>query len=214
MKRTALTLICLALLTAVNGQIDFGIKAGINTGWIRMDDVITVEDGVEEYSLEGVSNASVGFHGGIMLRVTLFSAYLQPELYFASTGGEVILKDVYNYHPDRSEWTEDLKFNRIDIPVMVGYKFGPARIQAGPVASIVIGDKADLLDFAGYEEKYNSATFGYQAGLGFDILKKITLDIRYEGNLSRLGDNVTISGASFDLDTRARQLVVSLGVLF
>ncbi|UCG27133.1 MAG: PorT family protein [Bacteroidales bacterium] len=214
MKKKVLILVGLLSVTIAYGQIDFGIKAGLNTSWIRMDDVVTVQDDIEEYSLEGVSNASVGFHGGFMLRITIFSAYLQPEIYFSSTSGEVLLRDVYNYHPDRSEWTEELEFNRIDIPVMLGYKLGPARIQAGPVASILISDKADLLDFSGYDEKYNTATFGYQAGLGFDFFKKLTLDIRYEGNLSRLGDTVKIGGASFDLDTRTSQLLVSLGLLF
>ena len=38
-----------------------------------------------------------------------------------------------------------------------------------------------------YEEKFNGATWGYQVGVGLDIFKKITIDVKYEGNLSKLG---------------------------
>ncbi|MCK7531208.1 MAG: hypothetical protein MZV63_09280 [Marinilabiliales bacterium] len=40
---------------------------------------------------------------------------------------------------------------------------------------------------------YNKATFGYQAGVGFDLLKRLTVDVRYEGNLSKFGEEVMIS---------------------
>ncbi len=215
MKRLILLLMGFSLVTMTYGQIDFGLKGGINTGWIRMDDLIKVQDGVEEYSLEGVSNLSVGFHGGLMLRITLFKAYLQPEVYFSSTKGEVTVKDIYGFNPDRTEWVEQLEFGRIDIPVMIGYKVGPLRLNLGPVASILISEKAELLDFEGYKEKYKTATIGFQAGAGVDVFKKITLDVRYEGNLSKLGDSIDIgTGDPINLDTRASQLVISLGVLF
>ena len=215
MKKVILLLIALCLVAVARAQIDFGIKGGINTGWIRMDDLVVVEDGVEEYSLEGVSNLSVGFHGGLMLRITLFKAYLQPEIYFSSTRGEVTVKDIHGFNPDRTEWVEQLKFGRIDIPVMIGYKAGPLRLNLGPVASILISDNAELLDFEGYKEKYKTATIGFQAGIGVDIINKITLDVRYEGNLSKLGDSIDVGlGEPISLDTRASQLVISLGVFF
>ena len=215
MKKLSFIIIFLSFCGITFGQIDFGLKAGINTGWIRMDDIVVIEDGVEEYSLEGVSNLSVGFHGGMMLRISLFKAYLQPEIYFSSTGGDVIIKDIYETNPDRTKWTERLKFGRIDIPVMIGYKAGPVRLQLGPVASILISEKADLLDFGEFKEHYKTATFGYQAGIGFDIINKITFDLRYEGNLSKLGDSIDIGGGnSINLDTRVSQLVLSVGVLF
>lgn len=215
MKKLFLIIIFIPFFAVTYGQIDFGLKAGINTGWIRLDDLVTVEEGVEEYSLEGVSNLSVGFHGGIMLRVSLFKAYIQPEIYFSSTGGDVIIKDIYETNPDRTKWTERLRFGRIDIPVMIGYKAGPVRLQVGPVASILISEEADLLDFGEFKEHYKTATFGYQAGIGFDIINTITLDLRYEGNLSKLGDSIDIGGGnSIKLDTRVSQLVLSVGVLF
>ena len=97
---------------------------------------------------------------------------------------------------------------------MVGYKFGPARIQAGPVASIIIDSKSALSDYDNYNEEFNGATWGYQVGVGLDILKKVTLDVKYEGNLSKLGDGVTVLGQERSFDSRNSQFVFNVGIFF
>jgi opacity protein-like surface antigen len=57
-------------------------------------------------------------------------------------------------------------------------------------------------------------TWGYRAGLGIDLFKKLTLDARYEGNLSSLGSSVTIGDAEFNTDMRTSQFLISLGFMF
>jgi hypothetical protein len=215
MKKLIICSIYLLFVFGVNAQIKFGLKGGVNFSTIKMDEIIKITTNTEEYSLEGLSERTLGFHGGLMLRVTFFGAFVQPELLFTSTGGEVTITDIYDYNPGKPhEWTEKLEFNKLDIPVLVGYKFGPVRLQLGPVASIIIDSKADIFDKSGYEEKYKNATFGYQAGLGIDILKKITFDFRFEGNMSKLGDTISIGGEDFNFDTRPSQLILSLGIFF
>ena len=209
MKKVFLLLIVISLFATANAQIKFGVKGGISSSTIKMDDIITVQ-GVEEYSLEGLKTASVGFHAGLMTRITFFGVFIQPELYFSSTGGEV---EVTNIIQDVTS-IKTMEFKKLDIPVLVGFKFGPARVNAGPVASIIIDSKADLIDEPGYEEKLRGASFGYQAGVGLDLLKTISLDIRYEGNLSKLGDGVNIEGNDFEFDSRNPQFIFSLGIFF
>jgi len=106
-----------------------------------------------------------------------------------------------------------MEFKKLDIPVLAGFKFGPARVNVGPVASIIINSKADLIETPGYEEKLKGASFGYQAGVGIDILS-ISLDVRYEGNFSKLGDGVNIGGEDFEFDSRNPQFIFSLGIFF
>ena len=210
MKKVFLLLIVISLFATANAQIKFGVKGGISSSTIKMDDIITVTQGVEEYSLEGIKTASVGFHAGLMTRVTFFGVFIQPELYFSSTGGKVEVTDLITQDVS----IKTMEFKKLDIPVLVGFKFGPARVNAGPVASIIIYSKADLIDEAGYEEKFKGASFGYQAGVGLDLLKTISLDIRYEGNLSKLGDGVNIGGNDFEFDSRNPQFIFSLGIFF
>jgi hypothetical protein len=62
---------------------------------------------------------------------------------------------------------------------------------------------------------YKGATFGYQAGVGIDLLKKLTLDVRYGGSLSgKFGDSVTIGSQTFKIDSRQPSLILSVGLMF
>ena len=210
MKKALLLIITISLFASANAQIKFGVKGGVNSSTIKMDDVITVTQGVEEYSLEGIKSGTVGFHAGLMTRVTFFGVFIQPELYFSSTGGEVEVTDLITQNVS----IRKMEFKKLDIPVLAGFKFGPARINAGPVASIIIDSKADLIETAGYEEKIKGASFGYQVGVGLDIINTISLDVRYEGNLSKLGDGVNIGGNDFEFDSRNPQIIFSLGIFF
>jgi hypothetical protein len=105
-----------------------------------------------------------------------------------------------------------VNFSRIDIPLLVGVKLGPARINAGPVGSYVIKETTDLSaiepDFTLFTK---SMTWGFQAGIGIDV-SKISLDARYEGSLSKLGESFNVGGSEFALDARPSQWVISLGI--
>jgi hypothetical protein len=103
--------------------------------------------------------------------------------------------------------------NRIDIPVMVGIKLKILKLEAGPVASFIISNNSDLKSITSYELQWNKATIGYQAGLGLDV-GKIALDVKYEGNLSKLGTGIDIGNTTASFDTRLNQLIVSIGFFF
>jgi hypothetical protein len=105
------------------------------------------------------------------------------------------------------------KIGRMDIPVLIGAKLGAFRLGLGPVGSIIVSDQSDLTDLTGYEATLKSATFGYQLGAGADIWK-FCIDLRYEGNLTKLGDQINIGGQTLNLDDRMRQVTISLGFKF
>ena len=85
----------------------------------------------------------------------------------------------------------------------------------GPAASIMIGSPKALINDPNFEDMYKGAVWGYQAGVGIDLLKKLTLDIRYAGSLGEvLGDNVTIGGQTFNLDYGQHSLLLSAGWMF
>ena len=132
-----------------------------------------------------------------------------PELYFNAGGGTV--EQVVE-----GGATEilDVKFNRIDIPLLVGVKLGPARLNVGPVGSFVISETTDLTELEPEFELFSSSmTWGFQAGLGLDI-SKISLDVRYEGSLSALGETFSVGGTDFPLDARPAQWIISVGFWF
>lgn len=213
MKRLIIIALMMIPFTMVsNAQVKFGLKAGITSTSINVNDLIVVDDtGLNDLLVKG-ANSKVGIQGGLMARITILKLYVQPELLFTSTGGEVEVTEYSTGNPITT--IENQEFNKIDIPIMVGYKIGPLRLQAGPIASIVISSKSVLEDYSNYEEEFNGATWGYQAGLGLDIGKKLTIDVKYEGSLSKLADGVNIGSQSFDFDSRSSQMVFSLGYFF
>jgi hypothetical protein len=107
------------------------------------------------------------------------------------------------------------KFNRLSVPLLIGFKLGPVRLNAGPAASIQLGSPEALINDPNFEDMYKGAVWGFQAGVGIDLLKKLTLDARYAGSLGeKFGDAVTIGGQNFKLDYGQKAFLLSVGLMF
>lgn len=215
MKRTLFILALTSLSLFSNGQFfRMGLKGGISSSNVKFSKT-TITDGANQYIVEQ-GDAKLGFHTGLFARVQIMGFFVQPELLFSRSQGEVMLKDVTL----NNVYNEMQKFNKFDIPVIVGWKFGPARVGLGPVATILISEndglKDKLADLTNQTVKNNfrSATFGYQVGVGLDILKTLTLDLKYEGNLSKLGTGITLGGTDYSFDQRNPQIIMSVGFFF
>jgi len=224
MKRFYLVLLLTVFaLPSVFGQLQFGIKGGIVSASTSLDEQIPIsaqlQDELEQPDLEQLKmkaqDAKVGFQAGFFGRISLAALYVQPELMFTSTSSRVKVSEVYTNGIDSTYSTiKDQEFKRIDIPIMVGWKFGPARLQAGPVGTIMLDQKSALEAFGDYKEEFNGATWGYQVGLGLDLFNTLTVDAKYEGSLSKLGESVTIGGNDYDINNRPNQFVVTVGLFF
>jgi hypothetical protein len=204
MKKLSAIVLVVLLSYPAFAQLKFGIKAGAETTAVP-----TYQVGNGAATIDALKDASWGWHAGLFLRVKLGPVYLQPEAVFASTS--------FDYNVSTSTTSEILsqKFDRLSIPVLVGFKLGPIRISAGPAASIMIGSPKALIDDPNFQNMYKSAIYGYQAGLGFDLLKKLTFDVRYAGSLGdALGNTVTIGGQTFNLDYGQSSLLLSVGWMF
>lgn len=210
MKKLILVLIAsLFIFSVSNAQFfTYGIKGGIGFSSLKMDDITNISDGADVYDLI-TGDGVMGYHLGLQTRIKIAMVVIQPELYFNAGGGTV--EQVVD-----GGATEilNVNFNRIDIPLLAGVKFGPARINVGPVGSFVLSETTDLTEIEPEFELFSSAmTWGFQAGLGLDI-SKLSLDVRYEGSLSKLGESLSVGGSEFALDARPSQWVISLGFWF
>jgi hypothetical protein len=207
MKKLLIILVAAMFAMPVFSQVKFGIKGGLSTNNLSIDQMIDSPDG--DVILQNAKDASYGFHGGLFVRLSLLGIYIQPELLLTSSENKIKITE-----PGIPEEIRTQKFNKLDIPVLLGFKLGPVRINAGPAATIKLSSPKELFDTEGYENLYKSATFGYQAGVGVDILNKLTLDLRYEGNLNKFGNEIVIGGETFELDQRSSAISLSLGIIF
>ncbi len=214
MKKHILILMMFAGMTGglMAQSISFGLKGGLNYSKLKFDEVSNITSGAATYNLMQ-DESFQGFHIGVMSRLKVFNLFVQPELLFNTSGGKVLVEEV---KAGGNETTlKQIKYNKLDLPVMVGMKFGPARINLGPVASVVLSSNSELADIVpDLETTSKGATFGYQAGVGLDILNKITFDLRYEGGLSKIGDKLTVGGTDYAFDSRDSKFLVSVGFLF
>lgn len=143
-----------------------------------------------------------GYHVGLFARIGLGGIYLQPEVLYTQTQGQ------FTFDPAGQPIKEyDADFNRLDIPVMLGYKmFNFLRIQAGPIASVDMNSKLKDGTQPVKDADFNDASIGYQAGLGLDIGNMI-IDAKYESSLNKISSNI----GNFSTDQRINQFILSLG---
>jgi hypothetical protein len=187
-----------------------GIKGGLGYSSLKIDD-LAISSGQQAYDL-ATGDGVAGYHIGIQTRIKIAMLFVQPELYFNDGGGT--LEKLVEGDPVGELMQVD--FKRVDLPVLVGVKLGPARLNLGPVGSYVVKESItnDIDDIpADYTVFTSSMTWGFQAGLGVD-LSKFSLDVRYEGSLSKLGETFSVGSNDFNLDARPRQWVFSLGFWF
>src|SRR5690606_16568211 len=130
------------------------------------------------------------------------SIYLQPEVLYTNTGGE------FKEDQGSTSVTYEATFNRMDVPIMFGFKLANFfRIQAGPVASFLLDKDVSNNVNSGKMPDYKKSTLAYQAGIGLDVGNMI-LDLKYEGPFSKNSKSI----AGFDTDQRQNQLILSLGI--
>lgn len=193
------TFLAFASGAALAQHYDFGLRAGVNA-----NQLVTKKDDLQNDGFR------YGFVGGAFLRLGIGDWYVQPELLLSQKGAN--MKST-NDNNDVSEVRRSI--NSMDVPVLLGRRFagGLVRANLGPVFSFPVSVKEDLTingqpQSGEYEAK---TTVGYQVGIGVDI-SKITIDLRYEGGLSRLGkDSYTIGNTQFEADDRVSLFQLTVG---
>ncbi len=215
MKNVWILLIA-GVITANAQFFTIGPKLGVASSEIELSEQISNPDFATAVDAINSGARSLGYHAGLFARVTVAGFYVQPELLFTSTSGtlditQAGMEDVLN-----------LTYNRVDVPVMLGKTFVKVfRVNFGPSFQIPLSSDVDYsnlsqinLDQANqegisntFDNAYNSATIGWQAGVGLDLWK-LTVDLKYEGGFGAIADNI----GSFPTDQRANQWILSAGI--
>ncbi len=208
MKKLIFTLLMVGFVVSAHSQIKLGLRAGVSSSSVNMDNLNWNTSSGDYKIIPG--DAKVGMHFGGMVRAEFAGMYVQPELIFNSLNSEIKVEDLQTGETR----IKDQRFKKIDIPILIGPKFGPFRANVGPVATFILSGKGiDEIDGHQVEEDYKSASWGFQAGVGLDVWK-LTVDLKYEGNLSAFGDGVTILGSQQNFDARTSQWILSVGYFF
>lgn len=206
MKRTFLFFLLLGVIQVSQAQFSFGLRGGLNFSRLPSN---TYELNDPQTRINTVDESYSGFHAGVMAQISLLGVFVMPEILFVSTGNDLVLER--EGEPD-SYFQQ--KFSHIDIPVMVGAKIGPLRAGIGPVASILLDNSSGLAsEEPGFRERFHPASYGFQLGAGLN-LGNLALDLKYQLGLSDTGDGIEIGETTYNFDSRPRQIIFSIGLLF
>jgi len=125
----ALLLICGSVATAQAQLLpgfEVGLKGGLNFSKLKSDGKYFNSD------------TKAGYQAGLYGRVGVLGFHIQPEVYLTGKNTKVTNQDGQS---------TDVKFTTVDIPVLLGKRFGlgpiGARIQTGPIFSFKVDDKQD-----------------------------------------------------------------------
>ncbi|KFF09461.1 outer membrane beta-barrel protein [Chryseobacterium luteum] len=162
--------------------------------------------GTVNEAIEGTGKNNAGFNVGLSLKIGLPAAlYVMPELYYTHFKNEFTTENT----------TFDVKSNRIDMPVLVGYNLlgNMLGVFVGPVASYNLSKDNTYNDFK--ENVKNNFTVGYQLGAQLEI-KKLIINARYEGAFSKDERNFInkVSGSEIRYDNRPNLFLVGVGYKF
>lgn len=179
MKKLLLLSFLIAISATTFAQLpsfNLGVKAGMNVSSLKADNVLGEEN-------------RLGYQIGAWARVGGMGLYVQPEAYLASKGGKFHIPLISGNSSDDAK----VKFTTLDVPVLVGYKFGTnrlnVRMMAGPMISFVL-DKSVKGNFQQVTDisNYKNQTWAAQMGAGVD-LGPLSVDLRYEAGLSNTNNS-------------------------
>jgi len=203
----------LLFATFVEAQVDFGIKAGINTFGTNTENsslTVTNPQNMETFDLS-VRETQYGYHAGLFFRFNIKNFSIQPEILFNSDNVDYSLKDFNDMNILNTVGNET--YQSLDVPLMLGLKLGPIKILAGPVAHFFLNSTSDLTDENFYDSIYDEFDLGYQAGIGFDIWK-LSFDLKYEGNLNKFGSHLVLFGEEVSFSNNENRILASIGFRF
>ena len=232
MKKSFLLIAVLLMFgsSMIAQDLDLGIKVGYQTPKLSYKQA-DIKSGFQNH-------LTFGLFG----RVEFGSLYVQPEVLYFKTQN-IFALDIANtsegWLPEENV-TFTLNEANLQVPILVGFKFldlgvATLRAQVGPTANFTLAsttlfDKTftltnnndETVTLDENEQVFDTKTiaWGMQAGIGADILGKITLDINYNFGLSKVfgGLNNTNLNQYFDFtnidNTKQSLFMVTVGYKF
>lgn len=194
MKRLFFAVVLMTMGYGALAQIDFGPRVNLTSTNLSLSENLTnIQEGDAEF----------GYQLGAFLRVQIpvIGIYIQPEALLSKQSSSI------NINSQKA----DLTFNQIDVPVMIGFKLGSLRVNAGPsfrfISSADLEVPGDPIEDV--KEYYKNSTVGYQAGVGIDIWK-LVFDLKYEGSLTEINEDLS-TVSPIEIDQRVSQIVFGVG---
>lgn len=200
MKKIILTCIFLGTLLSTHAQIfNVGLKGGIN--YTTNGDLVGTISGVNSFddTFFSTSSGDYGYHIGAFAEIKLpFWLYIRPELVYTHTA---------SYYQGVSDNDPILSINKMDIPVLIGFRIIKiVRVFIGPSFQYIGNVKFDDVK----STEYDDFTVGMQLGAGLEF-GRLGFDVRWEQGISDsvayFTNGVLPTDTQILIDTRPSQII-------
>ncbi|CAM3305807.1 outer membrane beta-barrel protein [Aquirufa ecclesiirivi] len=187
----------------------FGIKGGITLSSINVESMTYKGASVPINEIISQNLAlKTGYVGGVYARVGR-KLFIEPEVLVTAKNATINVTSLNKM--------VDVAYTSLDVPILLGYKLGPLHVLAGPVASYNLNSDntiaqaiTTVASSASVRDAISKAYFSYTVGGGLDLLG-LTLDLRYEGNLTDLSNTVPIP-SDVNISQKASVWHLTLGI--
>ncbi|MCG9880449.1 MAG: PorT family protein [Bacteroidia bacterium] len=181
MKKLIITFNLLFFAFLANAQnVEIGIKAGISSDKIKLEDVQNVNT-----KIEGNVTTNIGAY---LRASTPIGLYVQPEAVFNRRGSNFTVDGL-----DPFSHTA----NYVDVPVLLGWRFlKTVRVFAGPNFQFLMKQVTEIPNDPNFKaEDLKGFNTGYQVGAGLDLLR-LRVDLKYDFNVNDMGSAFSYKGVS------------------
>ncbi len=152
------------------------------------------------------ADSKIGYNFGIFSRIKIGGLFIQPEVIYIFNRTSV---DLYK---SPNTISDGFGLGMLTGSLMLGYKIGTLRIQAGPYAfkqlNEAIQKNQESFDLT---LNKNDLNWGLQAGLGLNIAKRWQMDVRYMRSMEKLGYKAIINTGSEYFNGNMNTLYISFG---
>lgn len=167
-----------------------GLKAGVNYSNLAGD-----------LSSEAQNENKLGFVGGIGTSIPLMAdgfLSIAPELLYSQKGYKY-RDDEFKVGNNTMKYTGKVDFSYLDVPVLLKVNASGLIFEGGPVGSYLLSvkDRSEVMTNNTKTNNVNKINredlgkfeIGYAAGVGYMTPGGFSLNLRYNGNISKLANN-------------------------
>lgn len=175
MNKVFIAIACFIIFSPLcsNAQlVTFGPAISGQILWAKVDDKNISSQPIPAYSL------------GAFARVKILKLYVQPEVFYARKGMDLLVHDATTNQDAKQEF----RYETVDVNLMIGLQLFKMfkddigiRLHTGPGMNHSL-DNSYKLDGNTLDEsvvRFKPNTFNWQAGLGVDVLNRFFVDFRY-----------------------------------
>lgn len=207
MKRIILLVVgtLLTLWQADAQLLKFGARLGIGTGTYEFDSI-----GFNGATLEPAGDRVGGYQAALFMRLSIPTfIYIQPELQLSQRDYVFGIK-----YPSEPKEFKTLRTYRLDVPLMLGFKFGSVRLFGGPVWRIGSKQHTRGGGETPFDVVFNNNDIAATGGIGLEF-DGILMELRYTSYLEQTESEVRVAGTKHHVEVNHDGTVqINFGILF